>query len=349
MQRILWIVLVVSISLFGAQAPYEKTFITLVDEKVKDGNITAVSKVSCQKGDCTIEKMVLANRDDVSGEAHTTTIALFNVKNVRNFIEFKDRRGVLKEGEKRDYSVVLKDIQIDGHNLFFDKKKLAKELGEKSELYHYFQKHLDGESHAKYTLTLEKRKGDAVLHDQGSLHTGAFTFAVNSQYTVKGGFEKLDEVAQENPMGMLSYLVINSLEFKINNPKGFLKNLLYLSYKEAMQEATTKEDRMAVNQSFLLEGDKTHSAETFTEKVRTSSREKIQEMAKTDPIFDALINRDGQFEKKLDAVLAGKSREILFRIENPKALPLADFFTLFMGYAMQQKLVSKPEIKVVIK
>ena len=46
---------------------------------------------------------------------------------------------------------------------------------------------------------------------------------------------------------------------------------------------------------------------------------------------------------------AGTSNSIDIKIENPLGLSLGDFFTVFMGYAMQQKLVVKPDIRITIK
>jgi len=337
------------VTLLQAQDAYEKEFITLVNEKVKDGNISSISKVACQKGDCRIDDLVLINTDMETGEKSKTSIASFKLKEVKNFIEFKERRGVLKEGEKRQYSIALNDIQSDGHNLFFDKEKMALELGEKSELYRYFKKYLDTPSDAEYTMHLTKQKGNVVIKDSGTLSTGKFSFSLKSRYTIKGGFEKLDEISQTNPMAMLSYIVINSLEFTIDNPKGFLRNMLYLSYKESIDEAHSKEEKAMINSEYLLSGDKLHSKNEFTAMLQESSSKKLKALATEDPSFNELLNKNGQFEKKLDAVLAGKSSHIDIKIDNPRELSLGDFFTIFMGYAMQQKLAAKPDITLSIK
>ena len=338
-----------TITVLNAQEAYEKEFIHLVNEKVKDGNITSVSKVDCQKGDCYIKGLVYDNVDMDTGEKNTISIATFTLKAVKNFIDFKEGRGVLKNGEKRQFAFDLSDIRSDGHNLFFDKEKMAKELGEKSELYGYFKKYLDAPTDGNYALSIEKKKGNVLMKDTGKISTGAFAFSIKNSYTIKGGLEKLDEMSETNPMGMLSYIVINSIDINIDNPKGFLKNLMYINYKEAMGEASTKEERLGINDSFLLSGEKVHSAKEFADVIQKSSAEKIKKMAQEDPSFNELLNRGGQFEKKLKAVLAGESSHIKVKIENPNALSLGDFFTVFMGYAMQQKLVVKPDIKITIK
>ncbi len=341
--------LLLSMASINAQEAYEKEFIYLINEKVKDGNITSVSNVGCQKGDCRIEGLVYDNIDMETGEKNTISIATFTLKSVKSFIDFKEGRGVLKEAEKRQFALELSDIRSDGHNLFFDKEKMAKELGVKSELYRYFKKYFDAPTDGAYALSIEKKKSNVIMHDTGKLSTGAFAFTVKNAYTVKGGFEKLDELSETNPMGMLSYIVINAIEIDIDNPKGFLKNLIYINYKETMNEANSKEERLAINDSFLLSGENVHSAKEFAEVLQKSSAVKIKKLAQEDPSFNELFNRNGQFEKKLTAILKGTSSHIMVKIENPNGLSLGDFFTVFMGYAMQQKLVVKPDITVTIK
>ena len=83
--------------------------------------------------------------------------------------------------------------------------------------------------------------------------------------------------------------------------------------------------------------------------MRANTRTKIKELTKKDPVLNALLNVDQQLEKKVDAILLGSSKSIDIKIGNPLGLSLGDFFTLFMGYAIQQKLVVTPDIKVTIK
>lgn len=343
------LIALLSLTTLNAREAYEKEFIHLVNEKVKDGNITSVSNVDCKGGDCYVEGLVYDNVDMESGEKNTISIATFRLKSVKNFIDFKEGRGVLKEGATRQFALELSDIRSDGHNLFFDKEKMAIELGKKSELYSYFKKYLDTPTDGSYSLTIEKQKSNVLMHDKGKISTGTFAFTVKSSYTIKGGFEKLDEMSETNPMGMLSYIVINSIDIDIDNPKGFLKNLMYINYKEAMGVASSKEERIGINDSFLLSGEKVHSDKEFTGVIQKSSADKIKKMAQDDPSFNELLNKGGQFEKKLKAVLAGTSSHIRIKIANPNGLSLGDFFTIFMGYAMQQKMAVKPDITVSIK
>ncbi len=338
-----------SMASLNAQEAYEKEFIHLVNEKVKDGNITAVKNVGCQKGDCRIEGLVYDNVDMETGEKNTISIATFTLKSMKDFMELKEGHGVLKEDEKRQFALELSDIKSDGHNLFFDKEKMAKELGAKSETYLYFKKYLDTPTNGQYKLSMHKKSGDVMMKDAGTLSSGSFQLGMKNSYTIKGGFEKLEELSNTNPMLTLSYIVINSIEINVNNPKGFLKNLMYITYKSEMQEATTKEERVMINEGVLLSGDKMHSKKEFSTTVRKNAQKRMQEMAAQDPEFNKLLNKNKQLEKKIDAILAGTSKSIDIKIENPLGLSLGDFATLFMGYAMQQKLVSKPDITVTIK
>ncbi|MGB5965961.1 MAG: hypothetical protein WBF77_02765 [Sulfurimonadaceae bacterium] len=347
--KLLLIAFLISFISLNAQETYEKEFITLINEMVKDGNISSISKVECQKGDCRVDDLVVITTDAETGVLSTLSTALFEVKDVENFIEFKHRDGVLKEGEKRQFAMELSDIRIDGQNLLFDKPKMAKELGEKSELFLYFKKHLDRPSDGRYTLKIQKESGNIKMEDSGILTTGEFRFGIKSRYTIKGGFEKLEGLSQTNPMAVLSYVVINSIEININNPKGFLRNLLYINYKEEMQKAQTKEQRTAINDSFYLLDDTVYSNKEFTEMMRANTRIKIKELVKKDPAFNELLNVNQQFEKKVDAILAGTSKSIDIKIDNPLGLSLGDFFTVFMGYAMQQKLAVNPDITISIK
>ncbi len=338
-----------SFTILHADAKHEKVFISLVNEMVKEGNISSISKVGCQNGDCRVDDLVVITTDPETGIHSTLSTAVFTLKDVTNFIEFKEKNSTLQEGEQRKFEIELSDIQEDGHNLLFDEPRLIETLGEKSELFLYFKKHLDAPTDGKYSLTVQKKSGNVVMRDKGTLTTGAFSFGVNSSYTLKGGFEKLEELSQTNPMAVLSYIVINSINIHIENPEGFLRNLLYINYKEEIEKVETKVERVAINESFYLSGDTVHSKKIFGETMRTNTQKKISELAKKDPSFNELLNADKQFEKKVDAVLAGTSNSIDIKIENPLGLSLGDFFTVFMGYAMQQKLVVKPDIRITIK
>ncbi|MEE8588314.1 MAG: hypothetical protein V3S80_03085 [Sulfurimonadaceae bacterium] len=346
---VLLVTLLCSFTFLNAQEVYEKEFITLINEMVKDGNISSISNVGCQKGDCRVDDLVVITTDTETGVLSTLSTAVFKVKDVESFIEFKYRDGTLKEGEKRQFAIELHDIRVDGHNLLFDKPKMAQELGEKSELFLYFKKYLDRPSDGRYTLKVQKKSGNVIMEDSGILTTGEFRFGIKSRYTIKGGFEKLETLSQTNPMAVLSYVVINSIEINISNPKGFLRNLLYINYKEEIQKVKTKEERIAINNSFYLLDDTVHSQKEFGEMMRANTRIKIKELAKKDPAFNEMLNVNQQFEKKIDAILAGTSQSIDIKIDNPLGLSLGDFFTVFMGYAMQQKLAVKPDITISIK
>ncbi len=347
--RLLLFTLLLSFTSLNAQKAYEKEFITLINAMVKDGNISSISKVGCQKGDCRVDDLVIVTTDEETGVLSTLSTAVFKVKDVESFIEFKHRDVALKEGEQRQFGLELSDIRVDGQNFLFDEPKMAQELGEKSELFLYFKKHLNTPTDGKYRLTVQKKSGNVHMQDSGTLTTGKFLFGVQSRYTIKGGFEKIETLSQTNPMAVLSYIVINSIEIHIENPKGFLRNLLYINYKEEIEKVKTKEERMAINDSFYLLEDTVHSKKEFGEMMRTNARIKIKELAKKDPAFDALLNADQQLEKKVDAILAGSSKSIDIKIDNPLGLSLGDFFTVFMGYALQQKLAVKPDITVSIK
>ena len=342
-------VLIFSVTLLNAQTKYEKEFISLVNTMVKDGNISSLSKVACSNGDCFINDLVIENVDEESGVKSLTSMDIFKVKDIKNYMTFKEGNGAMKEGEKRSFALELKDMKSDGHNLFFDKDEMKKELGEKSEVYRYFKKYLDGATDGAYELSMQKKNGDVFMHDKGNVSTGSFMFGMNNSYTIKGGFEKLEELSNTNPMGALSYIVINSIEIDIKNPKGFLRNLMYISYSSEMKDAATKEEKNAVNSAVLLSGSKVYSKEEFNKNIRANAQKRIKEMAAADPEFNKLLNVNGQLEKKVDAVLAGTSERIQIKIENKHALSLGDFFTIFMGYAMQQKLIAKPDITVTIK
>ena len=341
--------LMFSVTLLSAQTKYEKEFISLVKTMEKDGNISSLSKVACSNGDCYINDLVIENVDEETGEKSLTSMELFKVKDIKNYMTFKEGNGAMKEGEKRSFALELKDIKSDDHNLFFDKKEMKQEFGEKSEVYSYFKKYLDAATDGSYKLTMHKKDGNVLMQDSGDLSTGSFVVGMNNSYTIKGGFEKLEELADTNPMGVMSYVVINSIEIDIKNPKGFLRNLMYITYKSEMKQATSKEEKIAINSEVFLSGDKLYSKKEFNKTIRHNAQTRIKEMAANDPEFNKLLNINQQLEKKVDAVLAGVSQRIQIKIENRHGLSLGDFFTIFMGYAMQQKLAAKPDITVTIK
>jgi len=349
MRLLVALVTLLSLTLLQAQSTYEKEFISTVNGLVKDGNITSISKVSCSKGDCYVNDLVIDNMDEESGEKNRLSVAKFTVKDLENYYKFKNENGALKEGEKRQFSFALENILSNEHNPFFDKEKMAKELGAKSELYKYFKKNLDRPTNAKYTLKMRKSKGDVIMHDKGSLDSGTFKFTLNNKYTVKEGLEKLNTTIENNPMGAMAYVVINKMELVIDNPKGFLRNLIYITYKTDMAEAKNAQQKVAVNEEYFLQGKKLHDKKSFVKAIRKSAKEQLQLQGKKDPTFNAWINHDQQLEKKVDAILAGESKRISISIENPHGLSIGDLFTIVMGYSMQQKLAAKPDLKVIIK
>ena len=339
----------VSFTLLQAQSAYEKEFVSTVKGLVKDGNITSISKVYCSKGDCSIDDLVVDNVDAESGEKNRMSVSKFTVEDLDSYYHFKNKNGTLKEGEKRQFSFSLENILSNSHNLFFDKEEMAKELGEKSEMYKYFKKHLDKPTNGNYTLKMQKSKGDVIMNDNGSLSSGAFKIALNNKYTVKEGFEKLNKTMEANPMGAMAYIVINRIEFVIENPKGFLLNLMYINYKTDMLQAKNVQQKEAVNTEYFLQGNKLHKKESFVKAVRKSVKEQLHAKAKEDPTFNDWINHDKQLEKKMDAIFAGTSKGISISIENPHSLSLGDLFSIVMGYTMQQKLAAKPDLIVTIK
>jgi len=349
MKILSFILLLCTVTLLNAQEAYDKQFIKLINAEVKDGNISSIAKVGCKKGDCRIDKLTFETMDEETGEKSKIAIDVVKLYNVKGFMEFKERNGALKKGESRHFSLELKDIQEDGHNLFFDKPKMAAEFGEKSELYNYFKKYLDTPTDGSYSLSLKKKGQNVVVKDKGLLSTGKFSFALNSQYTIKGGLEKLDESAQKNPMGMMALIVINAIDIKIENPKGFLKNLMYINYKNEMREAASKEEREAINKIFYLSGSELHSQKQFSKQILANMHTKMKSMKKTNPVLNTIMNKKNQLENKLHGVLSGTSNHIYVKIENPKALSIGDLFGLVMGYSMQQKLTMDPGIKVTIQ
>jgi len=349
MKLFVTILTIATLTLLQAQSAYEKEFISTVNGLVKDGNITSISKVSCSHGDCFIKDLVIDEVDEESGKKDRLSVTKFTVEEIDNYYHFKNKNGALKEGEKRQFSFDLENILSNSHNLFFDKEEMAKELGEKSESFKYFKKYLDKPTNGAYTLKMQKKKGDVIMDDSGALDSGSFKIAFHNQYTVKGGFEKLNKTIETNPMGALAYVVINKIEVVINNPKGFLRNLMYIAYKADMSEAKSTQQKKSVNEEYFLEGDKLHDKVSFVKAIRKSAKVQFKERAKQDPAFNTLINHDKQLEKKVDAILAGTSKRIAITIDNPHSLSLGDLFAVVMGYTMQQKLAVKPDLAVTIK
>ena len=345
----LWLLLLIAVVSLQAQTTYEKEFLQLVEEKIKDGNISSVSKVSCTKGDCFVKDLVLTNTDMETQKKSKLEIASLKLYNVKAFLEFKQGNSDLKKDEGRHFSIALKDIREDGHNLFFEKKEMAEAFGRKSEQYRYFQKYLDTPSDADYLVTLKNEGKDTVIKDEGSLRTGKISISFKTRYTIKEGLKKLQESAEQNSMGMLAFIVINNIDIKIENPKGFLKNLIYINYKSDMSKVKGDEAHQSVNTSYGLLGSKVYTQKELTTSLLKQMHSTITETSKKDLVFDALLNKNNQLEKKLEAILKGTSRHVYIKIENPKSMSLADFFTLFMGYAMQQKLIMDPGLKVSIK
>jgi hypothetical protein len=343
------IALLLSFTLLEAQEAYEKEFKNIIEEMVRDGNISSVSGVACQKGDCRIDGLVVVTTDAESGVHSSFSAAQFKVKNAESFIAFKNKKSALKEGEERQFGFELKDVRVDGHNLLFDDRRMAQELGEKSAVYRYLKKHLDTPTDGSYMFKARSEGGDVKMDDSGRLSIGKFELAAMTKYTIKGGFEKLASLSQENPVGMLSYIVINSIDIKIKNPKGFLRKLLYVNYKDEMHKAALKEERARINESYNLLDDRVHSENEFGEMQRVNARIKIKELALKDPAFDAIINPDRQLEKKVDAILLGESESVSIIINNPHGLSLGDFFIIFIGYAMQEEFVVKPDITITVK
>jgi len=335
-------------TLLHAQKDPEKAFKHRIEEMVLDGNISSVSGVMCQNGNCRIDDLAVVMADPESGVLSTLFASQFKVINVGSFMALENRVPIA-EGEVREFGFEIKDIQVDGHNLLFDEQRMAKELGEKSPLLHYFKQHLNTPTDGSYRLILEKQRGDIKMQDSGKLTIGKFGLTEKTNYTIKGGFEKLESLSAENPVGMFSYIVINCIDIRLKNPKGFLRKLLYINYKEQMQKAALKEERTKINARYYLFDDKLHSETEFGEMLRVNARIRIKEEGKKDPDFNLFINPNRQFEKKVDAILVGESESVSVKINNPHGLSLSDFFIIFMGYAMQGEFVVKPDITMAIQ
>lgn len=347
---LLMVLLLMSIStLIQAQTPSEKEFITVVKQLVKDGNISSVSKVSCHKGDCQVKDLLLMGTDAESGVKSELSVGLFKVEKVDDFISFKQHKGEIKEGESRSFSVQAQDIKVDGENPFFNKKEMARDLGEKSELYRYFKKYLDAQTDGAYRLDIKKSHGDIKMKDQGQLHVGAFKLGIESDYSIKGGFAKIDELSQSNPMGIMAIVTVHHIKIHISNPKGFLRNITYMSYVSEMKNAKTSTEKKEINVLYYLSGATLYSKKLFVQKSREMAKQQIEAVIKKDPAFNSLLNKNGQFEKKVDAILAGSSQSIDIKIDNTKNLNIGDFFTIVMSYAMQQKLRVDHGVVITIK
>ena len=336
-------------SLLQAQSAAEKEFITIVNTMVKEGGIRSISKVTCGHGNCQVKDLVMVEQDPETGKKSTLSLAQFKVKEVDNFVAFKQRKGAMKEGSKEHFTIEAKDIKSDGHNLFFDKNEMEKEFGAKSEIYNYFKKHLDSATNGSYTLNMAKNKGDVKMNDNGRLSVGAFSFGIESKYTIKGGFEKVDELAAQNPMGLMAIVVVHNIHIHIQNPKGFLRNLSYMNYSSEMRQASSKEQKKIINTNLNLSGEKVYAKEAFVKQMRATAKQQLEAVVKKDPTFNNMLNKNNQLEKKIDAILSGSSKSIDININNAKNLSIGDFFTLVMGYAMQQKLATDPGVVITIK
>ncbi|MBU1642085.1 hypothetical protein KKE54_01880, partial [bacterium] len=111
-----------------AQEDYEKAFKHYIEEMVLDGNISSVSRVACQNGNCRIDGLAVVTTDPESGVLSSLSAAQFKVINVGNFMALENRV-TIAEGEVREFGFEIKDIQVDGHNLLFDAQRMSKELG----------------------------------------------------------------------------------------------------------------------------------------------------------------------------------------------------------------------------
>ena len=339
----------ITFTLLYAQENYETAFKHYIEEMVLDGNISSVSRVVCQNGNCRIDDLVVVLADPESGVLSSLSAAQFKVINVRNFMALENRELAIAEGEERKFGFEIKDIRVDGHNLLFDEQRMRKELGGKSLLLRYFQQHLNTPTDGSYRLILRKQSGDIKMQDSGRLTIGKFELTEKIKYTIKGGLEELERLSAENPVGMFSYIVINSVEIGLKNPKGFFRKLLYINYKEQMQKAAADEERAKINARYYLSDDKLHSETEFGEMLRVNARIRIKEQGQKDPDFNLFINTNRQFEKKIDAILSGESDGVSIKINNPHGLSLSDFFIIFMGYAMQDEFIVKPDIMITIQ
>ena len=225
---VLLVISLFSFTLLNAGSSYEKEFITLVKEMVKDGNISSVSKVDCHKGDCRVDDLVLITTDTETGLLSTLSTVVFEVKDVENFIEFKHRDGMMQDGDKRQFAIELSDIRLDGQNLLFDKPKMTQELGDKSELFLYFKKYLDTPTDGKYTLSVETKRGNVIIRDSGQRTTGEFMFGVKRRYTMKGGRQNHGVHCKINHMADMTYIILSILDHSSNKTRLCYTYLHYL-------------------------------------------------------------------------------------------------------------------------
>lgn len=348
-RKIFMVLFLFSTLLVAATLHYDQEFKRIIDEMVVSGDISSIGKIECAKGDCSVSDLTTVMADEESGLFSTLSIKKFSLQNVEGFLSSKEEEHFLKEGEEQHFGIIAEDIQEDGHSLLFNEEKMQKLYTKESATYKYFKKHFDAPTNLHYSADMHKRKGNDHIQDAAAIEVGAFTFGLKGKYTILGGLEVFNSVDEENYLGVLSAIVINEIDFKIKNPKGFLRQLIYINYKEKMVDANGSASRQTINESYYLEGDQSHTQEALINALQKNLKQVMAEMDKSETPMISILNHDQQLSRKLDAILAGSSQSLQIKIENKKGRSLADMMTLYMGYSMQGKLLSDPEIKITIR
>jgi len=335
--------------LVAATLRYDEEFKSMIKEMVASGDLSSIGTIECAKGDCSVLDVTTIMTDEKSGLFSTLSIKKFTLQNGEEFLLSKAEEHFLKEGEKQHFGIIAEDIQEDAHSLLFNEEKMQKLYTKESATYKYFKKYFDAPTNLHYSADMYKHKGNDHIQDAAALEVGAFTFGLKGKYTILGGLEIFNNVEDENYLEALSAIIINEIDFKIRNPKGFLRELIYINYKEQMMDANSSEVKEQINETYYLSGEKNYTQDALITSLQKNLKIVMQESDNKKSPLLSILNHNQQLSRKVEAILEGTSESIVIKIENKKRRSLADIMTLYMGYSMQGKLLSDPEITITIR
>ena len=321
-----------------------------LDERVNSGDVTSYKSVTCTTNDnitCKIEQVVTP----LQSQQQTKALSFDSVTigHVKEYIHFASDDIALKEGEHKTLSVDMQNIELDNHPLLYDEAYMQELFKEDKEALSYINKHFNRPSSLYYTINLSKSGSQLHIKDHARFNVGPFSFSESASITSLANLNELRHTTEQNSMELLPKITIESVEFSIKNPKGFLLNFYYISYKNAHHSMASQFNTAEINRQFDIDSDKILNKKDFISFQQQFLLKQVDALIANDSFIQKRLNKNDQLRTKLHDIITMQSSAIDISITNVDHLSLADFTSVAMAYMISGKLPSRLNIDVNIK
>jgi len=328
----------------------EKMLEVALNERVETRDITSYSSLTCTSTDditCTINDLV----SPMSSEAPEKSISFKEIKisHIKDFMHFSSEDIALANGSALELEVELNDIQLDNHPIFYDKTFLEEIFQGDTQSLEYITKHFNQKSSLSYNIKLNKENDLLHVNDHAHFSIGEFNFKESSHILSKASLNELKNSNPENSMSLMPKIVIEDVHFDIQNPKGFLLNFYYISYKNALSTTYSAQQVQEFNMQFDIESDKVLTKQEFIAHQQKVMMASVDEMIQSDKMFAEKINKNNQFKEKMQSIIDMNSDSISIEVINSDKNSIADFSAVMMSYMLTQSFGNSLNLDVKIK